>query len=425
MTNKNERIDGLHISRRALLVKGAAVTAAPILIASPVGKAGAIIFESTRASQSLSNVPFGFHSHLKNGHLSHSFQGGRAYNAQLKRFMQLDAMNYSPFGAGGIHGYAFSNNDPVNMRDPSGNFAVMSVILGSILGMVVGAAVSATAEGVRTAITGGKFDWTQIAIGATVGLISGGIGAASGGASLSVKALASVADSIISGGAEFGLSVASGYDAKEAAISAGIGAAIGLITFGVGVGISGAKPTVRPASRSVSRTSSADYIPLNTMAPENPRAGAAPTNALSRTNSMSSVSSLELSSSPIMQETSFPLEDMLNVHLLRDHLTPYLNDQSLGHLSSLNRNLNYNFEATMKQRMKFRYNANKLELSSLQRRYRESLGGGRASLDELSSLIRNKYLMATKQRQLIAAWIRQFPSDTTVSYTDGVFNIIG
>jgi RHS repeat-associated protein len=48
--------------------------------------------------------------------------GQRAYHPTLMRFLSPDSL--SPFGAGGLNGYAFVTGDPVNHSDPSGHFRI-------------------------------------------------------------------------------------------------------------------------------------------------------------------------------------------------------------------------------------------------------------------------------------------------------------
>lgn len=50
--------------------------------------------------------------------------GYRAYSPVLMRFYSSD--HWSPFGRGGLNGYAYCNNDPVNYQDPSGHIRYSS-----------------------------------------------------------------------------------------------------------------------------------------------------------------------------------------------------------------------------------------------------------------------------------------------------------
>jgi RHS repeat-associated protein len=45
--------------------------------------------------------------------------GYRAFNTELMRFMSPDSL--SPFSMGGLNGYAYCRNDPINRHDPSGH----------------------------------------------------------------------------------------------------------------------------------------------------------------------------------------------------------------------------------------------------------------------------------------------------------------
>lgn len=58
--------------------------------------------------------------------VSHLGNGYRAYNPVLMRFTCPD--NESPFGAGGINPYAYCQNDPVNVADPSGHGFIFRLV---------------------------------------------------------------------------------------------------------------------------------------------------------------------------------------------------------------------------------------------------------------------------------------------------------
>ncbi|MEZ9439120.1 RHS repeat-associated core domain-containing protein [Vibrio atlanticus] len=167
--------------------------------------------------------------------LYHLGNGFRIYSSGLTRFHSADVL--SPFGEGGSNSYSYCFGDPVNLRDPSGKFAISSLIIGAIVGAILGAGISATAEGIRAIVTDTHFEWEQVGIGAALGFISGGFGAAATGAKTSVQVGLAIADASVSSAVSFGLELATGSSAKDAALNAGIGAVIGLVTFGAGRGI--------------------------------------------------------------------------------------------------------------------------------------------------------------------------------------------
>ena len=91
-------------------------TLSPAITYSPYGQ------ESTSAAKA--QMPhFGFDGQLTDGITGWQFlgQGYRAYNPELRRFLQQDSL--SPFDKGGINGYLFANNDPINQFDPTGHIS--------------------------------------------------------------------------------------------------------------------------------------------------------------------------------------------------------------------------------------------------------------------------------------------------------------
>ncbi|MCW8336500.1 RHS repeat-associated core domain-containing protein [Vibrio paucivorans] len=235
--------------RRKFICQTGTMAAAALLPSSGMAQCAS---PSLKASPLIAN-PLGFNGERKDPVTGcyHLGNGYRMYNPRLMRFHAADSM--SPFGKGGINSYAYCLGDPVNRRDPSGHFAIMSLIIGAIVGAVVGAGISAATEGIRAAASGDSFDWKQVGIGAALGFVSGGIGAAAVGAKTGVQVGLAVADAVVSGASDFGLNVAAGTPVKQAGINAGIGAVVGLATFGVGQGVGRVGKSLSAASKRITR----------------------------------------------------------------------------------------------------------------------------------------------------------------------------
>jgi RHS repeat-associated protein len=60
--------------------------------------------------------------------------GHRAFNPVLMRFNRPDSL--SPFGKGGLNGYAYCGGDPVNRRDPTGKWNVHGWLANALLEIV-------------------------------------------------------------------------------------------------------------------------------------------------------------------------------------------------------------------------------------------------------------------------------------------------
>lgn len=289
-------------------------------------------FNSTKANgvigQGTVDISLGYQGSQKLSVKHLNLLGSRVYDKRISRFMQHDNMDMSPFGKGGVHGYAFVDGDPINNRDPSGQFAILSILVGAVVGAIVGAAVSAISEGIKVANKGGSFDWKQVVIGASVGALSGGLGAASSGASGVVKAGMAVADAATSGAAEFGINVAFGEDVKSAGISSATGAVIGLATFGVGVG---AGKSINGLSKLQSRL---DSIKSNGLSGRGaPKAA----KAMAKT-------------SQNQGETLSVLERLAQQPTIFDSLNKHLDNRTVGRLRCSSRQLSATFEETSRRR---------------------------------------------------------------------------
>ena len=101
----------------------------------------------------------------------------RYYDPAIKRFLTPDEIYY--LGANGdlssFNLYSYCSNNPVMYADPSGHFAISTLIIGAIIGTVIGGATSVISQG----LTKGWDDingW-QVLLDATIGGISGALGA--------------------------------------------------------------------------------------------------------------------------------------------------------------------------------------------------------------------------------------------------------
>ena len=104
------------------------------------------------------------------------FCNSRYYNPEWGRFIQPDDIEYlDPESINGLNLYAYCNNDPINMYDPSGHFAISALIIGAIIGGVIGAASSAVSQGLTKGWD--EINGWQVLLDGTIGAISGALGA--------------------------------------------------------------------------------------------------------------------------------------------------------------------------------------------------------------------------------------------------------
>ncbi|MEM7038924.1 MAG: RHS repeat-associated core domain-containing protein, partial [Bacteroidota bacterium] len=102
--------------------------------------------------------------------------GTRFYLPHMGIFSSPDPL--SPFDRGGTNPFRYVGGDPINYSDPSGNFALMSFLIGA----AVGVAVAATIEATRAAISGNKFNVKRFAVNSVFAIATAGASAYAEGA---------------------------------------------------------------------------------------------------------------------------------------------------------------------------------------------------------------------------------------------------
>ena len=170
--------------------------------------------------------------------------GHRYYNPEWGRWLSPDDIEYlDPQSINGLNLYAYCNNDPVNKYDPTGHFAISTLVWGIVLGAVFGG----LGAGAISALEGNNI---EVIIGDALGgaLIGGATGAAFtlgglfGAGLLSTKAaaislVATTASSFAAGvGANHLQSYSRGEEInmKDSLIDGAFTAAQSLVSFYVG-----------------------------------------------------------------------------------------------------------------------------------------------------------------------------------------------
>ncbi len=68
----------------------------------------------------------------------------RYYSLEIGRWISIDDVDYlDPESVSGLNLYCYCMNNSINKYDPSGHFAISTLIIGAIIGFVVGGATSA------------------------------------------------------------------------------------------------------------------------------------------------------------------------------------------------------------------------------------------------------------------------------------------
>ena len=67
------------------------------------------------------------------------YLNARYYSPEWRRFISPDAAEYiDPETPNGLNLYAYCNNDPVNLVDPSGHSIILAILVGALVGATIG-----------------------------------------------------------------------------------------------------------------------------------------------------------------------------------------------------------------------------------------------------------------------------------------------
>jgi RHS repeat-associated protein len=149
----------------------------------------------------------------------------RMYAPAWGRFMQVDPIGY----AAGNNLYAYANNDPLNLTDPSGKWAGID----DAIAIGAGAVIGVSAQGVADLVTGHLSSWRSYA--------AAGIGGAAGGEA-----------ALYSGGLGSGAAAGAAYSLTNQVLNSG-SVNVGQLAFdtGISAATAGIGSRVLPAAASL------------------------------------------------------------------------------------------------------------------------------------------------------------------------------
>ena len=114
------------------------------------------------------------------------YLNARMYDPKIARFLQEDTYTGDPNDPLSLNLYTYCANNPIKYDDPTGHF--LHVIGGALLGAGISAVIDVGSQMLIQRRSFKDIDWTSVGVSAFEGLVSGGLAAATGGASLAATA---------------------------------------------------------------------------------------------------------------------------------------------------------------------------------------------------------------------------------------------
>ena len=158
----------------------------------------------------------------------------RYYDPEIGRFISPDSVEYiEPSSISGLNLYVYCCNNPINMYDPSGNFAIsigLLLAIGGIVGAAIGAGASVAGQYLANGCSWENFSWGQLALDTVLGGVSGMLSMSPLGLGAMVAANAGLGFvGAVGGHLINGSDFSKGSTWLDIGLSTGLGALVGLI----------------------------------------------------------------------------------------------------------------------------------------------------------------------------------------------------
>jgi RHS repeat-associated protein len=163
--------------------------------------------------------------------------GAREYDPAIGRFISVDPV-IDVTDPQQLHGYAYSNNNPITYSDPDGELFGGLKKLGSKVASAASTVGNAVAKAATNVVQSIKEDPLKFAVGLAVGIAVAVAVAAVCATGVGCLILAGAAAGAAAAGAEYGVDVAQGereFSVKDLGKEMALGAAVGAVGAGAGV----------------------------------------------------------------------------------------------------------------------------------------------------------------------------------------------
>ena len=150
------------------------------------------------------NNPIRYRSYYYDFETGFYYLNSRYYDPAIRRFINADGYGSTGQGFIGYNMYTYCLNNPVNLKDEDGEFAITtSLLVAAGIGALVGAVTSAiskiASDFIDDKLHGNKyeFDLTGVLISAGIGAVSGSLSVICPSATIAINAIAGATESVV------------------------------------------------------------------------------------------------------------------------------------------------------------------------------------------------------------------------------------